>query len=201
MSHPAEADAGNAASSDPELRVLKELAEGEARAQRPLARAAGCSLGLTNAILKRLITKGFVTARRVSGTRLAYAVTPEGTHEIARRTYRYLRRTIRHVVNYKEAVDALVAGARDRGVTTVLLRGGSDLAFLVEYAAEQHELVFAAEKAEQGARSASEAAGAQAGDGRVLVIAGEREPDAAGAEVHLREVLVGAVRVGEKPVG
>ncbi len=43
---------------------------------------------MTNAILKRLAAKGFITMRRVNSRNIQYAVTPEGVDAIARRSYR-----------------------------------------------------------------------------------------------------------------
>ena len=50
-----------------ELAVLRVVQENERTAQRDIARRAGISLGMTNAILKRLSQKGFLTVRRIKG--------------------------------------------------------------------------------------------------------------------------------------
>ena len=49
---------------------------------------------MTNSILKRLATKGFLSMRKVNARNIHYLVTPEGIDLIARRSYRYLRRTV-----------------------------------------------------------------------------------------------------------
>ena len=61
-------------------------------------------------------------------------------HEIARRTYRYFRRTMSHVARYKEAVDALAFRAAAEGYTSVKLVGKSDLDFLLDHACMHHRL-------------------------------------------------------------
>ena len=125
-----------------ELAVLQVVHENNTTPQRDIAQRTGMSLGMTNAILKRLAQKGFVTMRKVKGRHMAYAVTPDGVHEIARRTYRYFRRTMQNVTQYKEAVDALIADAASNGVTEVVLVGESDIAFIVEYACAAAEVGF-----------------------------------------------------------
>lgn len=125
-----------------ELAVLQVVHQNNTSPQRDIAQRTGMSLGMTNAILKRLAQKGFVTMRKVKGRHMAYAVTPEGVHEIARRTYRYFRRTMQNVTQYKEAVDALIADAAANGVTEVVLVGESDIAFIVEYACAAAGLEF-----------------------------------------------------------
>jgi len=123
-----------------ELAVLRAVQENERTAQRDIARRAGISLGMTNAVLKRLSQKGFLTVRRIKGRHMAYAVTPDGVHEIARRTYRYFRRTMGHVARYKEAVEALASRAAAEGYTTIALVGKSDLDFLLEHVCTHHRL-------------------------------------------------------------
>lgn len=172
---------------DPELEVLLHVSGERDARQRDIAQAVGVSLGLTNAILKRLAKKGLLTVNRVNGKRLAYAVTPDGTHEIARRTYRYLRRTIGHVVRYKDAVDAHVLAAKTRGATVVVLIGKSDISFIVEYAALRHGLEFKTGKSHEAAEAKG---GSDASSTHPMcVFFGERETHGARDGVYLAELL------------
>jgi DNA-binding MarR family transcriptional regulator len=66
--------------------------------QRDLAKIAGLSLGMTNAILKRLALKGLLTIKRVNNRNIHYIVTPTGIEAITRKSYRYFKRTIKNVV-------------------------------------------------------------------------------------------------------
>ena len=132
---------------DHELEVLSQIHRNEAVKQRDIAHAIGLSLGMTNAILKRLAAKGFIAMRKVNARNIHYLVTPDGVDLIARRSYRYLRRTVGHVVRYKEAMlDLLEAAAaappEGKGATEVVLVGESDLEFLVEWCAQKHDLHF-----------------------------------------------------------
>jgi len=122
------------AAAEHELEVLESIYHNGARVrQRDLARVAGLSLGMTNAILKRLAHKGWLVIRKVNNRNILYAVTAAGSDEIARRSYRYFKRTIRNVVDYKEAIERLVADAKQRGFDEVALVGASDLDFIVEH--------------------------------------------------------------------
>lgn len=173
--------------SDPELKVLLHVSEKSDARQRDIAQAVGVSLGLTNAIVKRLVKKGLLTASRVNGKRLAYAVTPDGTHEIARRTYRYLRRTIGHVVRYKEAVDAQVLAAKTRGARVVVLIGKSDVSFIVEYAALRHGLDFKVLKPREADTLEPDATGRN--EATPCVFFGEKEKHGTHGGVYLAELL------------
>jgi DNA-binding MarR family transcriptional regulator len=132
---------------DHELDVLSQIHHNQAVKQRDIAHAIGLSLGMTNSILKRLAAKGFIAMRKVNARNIHYLVTPDGIDLIARRSYRYLRRTVGHVVRYKERMLEILQAAaapppEGRGVNTVVLVGESDLEFLVEWCAEKAGLSF-----------------------------------------------------------
>jgi DNA-binding MarR family transcriptional regulator len=111
--------------------------------QRNLAKIAGISLGMTNVILKRLAQKGWLTIRRINSRNIQYAVSPEGLEAIYRKSYNYLRRTIKDVVQYKEAISSLVSRLRAIGYSGTVLVGKSDLEFIVEHACGKTGMVFA----------------------------------------------------------
>lgn len=141
-------------STDHELEVLSQLQRNESAKQRDIAQAIGLSLGMTNSILKRLVTKGFVTMRKINARNIHYLVTPAGIDLIARRSYRYLRRTVGHVVRYKERLLEIFSEAakpepEGRAVKTVVLVGESDLDFVVEWCAEKCGLGFTSVDAAQ----------------------------------------------------
>jgi DNA-binding MarR family transcriptional regulator len=123
-----------------ELEVLKHISRHEEVHQRDLARVVGMSLGMTNGILKRLSKKGLLTIRKVNNRNIRYAVTPAGMEEIARRSYTYFKRTIKNVVYYKEAVEALIRDIKHREYARVILVGASDLDFIVEHLCWKYEL-------------------------------------------------------------
>lgn len=125
------------------LEVIHQQAEqGDHPAQRDIAHAVGLSLGMTNAILKRLVTKGFVTMKRLNGRNIHYLVTPSGIEMIAKRSYRYLRRTVGHIVRYKERFREWLNRQKAAGIDTVILVGPSDLDFLVQWCVENEEMHF-----------------------------------------------------------
>lgn len=131
---------------DPELAILETIYDSSRQAnsvkQRDLAQSTGTSLGMTNAILKRLTQKGWITIKKINSRNIQYAITPDGVHEIARRSYRYFKRTIRNVAMYREELDAAINRAKIRGCNTVVLIGVSDLDFIVEHSCIRHGLTY-----------------------------------------------------------
>ena len=102
--------------------------------QRDLAEIAGLSLGMTNGILKRLAVKGLLTIKRVNNRNIHYIVTPSGIDLITRKSYQYFKRTIKNVVYYREAIETLIADIKKQGYEGLILKGPSDLDFIVEHA-------------------------------------------------------------------
>ena len=127
--------------SHKEIEVLESIYHSsENIRQRDLAHVAGMSLGMTNAILKRLAGKGWITIRKVNNRNIRYAVTPEGMDVIVRRSYRYFRRTIKNVAYYRRAIEELAEQVKERGYAGMLLVGASDLDFIVEHACSRVSL-------------------------------------------------------------
>lgn len=129
--------------SDQELEVLENIySQRDHVRQRDLARVAGLSLGMTNTIVKRLVQKGWLTIRKVNNRNIRYAVSPDGIDQITRRSYRFLKRTIKNIVYYREAIEHFVRDLKGRGFTGIVLVGASDLDFIVEHACEVHAVTY-----------------------------------------------------------
>lgn len=133
-------------SEDSEFIILEHIYESKNNdlilKQRDLAAIAGTSLGMTNTILKRLVNKGWIKIRRLNSRNIKYLITLDGVNEIARRSYKYFKRTIKNVVFYKELIEAEIWGAKDKGYGVIILVGISDLDFIVEHASTRLGLSF-----------------------------------------------------------
>ncbi len=131
---------------DEELVILENIYDSARKdqeiRQRDLAHVAGVSLGMANAILKRMAQKGWITIRRINSRNIHYAITPEGLHEIARRSYRYVKRTIKNVVIYRDFLDRIILSAKLRGHSGAILVGISDFEFIIEHVCLRHEFPF-----------------------------------------------------------
>lgn len=158
---------------DKELGVLKTVLEREAVHQRDIAQVVGMSVGMTNAIVKRLSKKGYLTVRKVNNRNIRYAVTPDGVDEIARRSYRYLKSTIKSVVDYKESIGKIVRRAAREGYTGVVLIGKSDVDFIVEHQCAKNGLHYRRTDAAPAPATAGDA-----GDAGNAANAGEADPSA-----------------------
>ena len=115
-------------SLEKELQALEYIYHNQdAVKQRDLAQIINVSVGMINAIFKRLARKGWLMIRKVNNRNIQYIVSPAGAEAIARRSYRYFKRTIKNVVFYKEVIENVVIGAKRQGYSGLYLVGYSDL--------------------------------------------------------------------------
>lgn len=173
---------------DREYHALRVLSDAENHLnQRSFSTTLDISLGMTNAIFKRLAQKGWLVMKRVNGRSLSYVVTPEGMRELARRSLRYIHGTIKLVTGWKERLHDLFEQERAAGTRKVLLIGRSDIDFMVQHIAQHYGLEFQA------------AAEVSAATGRELVIYCENsEQTPTAGQVHLRHLLAGIPETGLK---
>ena len=135
--------------SNPELQLLQSIYkvtdEGNSPAlvsQRQLANSAGLSVGLTNALLKRFIERGWVKLLHIDGRKIKYALTPSGMEEIALRAVEYFARAERNTELYRKKIDFFIEGIAHEGYEALLLVGLSELDFLFDYACLKHRIGF-----------------------------------------------------------
>jgi len=130
--------------ADKEISLLEVLKARPDAGQRDMAEAIGLSLGMTNLLLKELSAKGWMLMRKLNARKVQYVLTPEGVKELSRRSYRYLKKSIRHVADTRARLEALVIEAQGSGATGLFLAGPSDLDFVLESLCRQHGLAFGA---------------------------------------------------------
>lgn len=132
--------------SDTELQLLETIysrqSDPKTLSQRDLAGAAGLSLGMTNALLRRFVERGWVKLMHLSGRSLRYILTSAGMEEVLHRSLSYFTRAVRSASLYRDKIDAYVRGLAKSGFTAVALEGPAELDFLFDYSCERHGLEF-----------------------------------------------------------
>lgn len=125
------------------LQVISEtLKEDPQASQRTLAKKANMSLGMMNAILGRFVERGWIMLSNVNGRKLAYAVTPAGISELAKRGKSFALRTFKLANVYSETFCKRFMEAKDSGKTKVVLYGDSYIKFIIKYACLETGLEF-----------------------------------------------------------
>jgi DNA-binding MarR family transcriptional regulator len=181
----------NTVATEKEIEVLAEIYhDAEHFRQRDLARVLGISLGMTNAIVKRLAQKGWLTIRKVNNRNIRYAVSARGIEQITRRSYQYFKQTIKSIVYFREDIEALAREVSSRGFGGICLIGPSQLDFIVEHACHACGIEFLHEvsrtTADDEARTVREVRGLHGSGKRLFLLFSEAS-----------ELVVGSLNEGE----
>ena len=94
--------------TEKEFAVIKEISGNHLPDQRTISHRTGISLGLTNLIIKRLITKGYIKATQLNRKKIQYMLTPKGFSEKADKSYRFALKTITHFRMLKDNIQNIL---------------------------------------------------------------------------------------------
>ena len=111
-----------------DLQVLEEIAANASLTQRNLAGKLEIALGLTNLMLRRLITKGYVKAVNIQRNRLKYLLTPKGIAEKTKLTYQYLEYSLFLYRRVRAVLQETLRQVADTGGQRVVLFGTGEVA-------------------------------------------------------------------------
>ena len=115
-----------------EMIVLESLHGAESGiSQREIACRTGLSLGLINAVIKRLVTTGYVKTSHLNRRSLDYLLTPQGFAHTAIRSYNYVLNTVRSYRSMHRRLENILDRLSSEGVSTFYLHGDGELSELV----------------------------------------------------------------------
>ncbi|OGS19419.1 MAG: hypothetical protein A2219_00305 [Elusimicrobia bacterium RIFOXYA2_FULL_50_26] len=120
--------------TEKEFAVIKEISGNHLPDQRTISHRTGISLGLTNLIIKRLITKGYIKATQLNRKKIQYMLTPKGFSEKADKSYRFALKTITHFRMLKDNIQNMVSERYKKGYDRFEVNGSGELADIVELA-------------------------------------------------------------------
>jgi len=117
-----------------ELDTLIEIKNNPSTTQRSLSSKLNISLGLTNSILKNLITRGWLKVKKDTGRKLLYIVTPEGMANVSRLMYTRFQETLHYYHYTKDLLTAYLIKLYQQGEKTINIYGTGQLAEITYYA-------------------------------------------------------------------
>ena len=117
-----------------ELNTLLEIKENPTLTQRSLSHRLNISLGLTNAILQNLIHRGWVKARKNTGRKLLYIITPKGMTNVSRLMYNRFQETLHYYHYTKDLLTAYLIKLYQQGEEAINIYGTGQLAEITYYA-------------------------------------------------------------------
>lgn len=120
--------------SSNELKLLDIIAAKSAGTQRHLANASGFSLGLTNTILKKLASTGYIKIQNLNARKMLYMLTPKGIAEKSRRSYDYILNTIKTYHTCLNRIKSVINDEISAGKKHFIIIGTGNIADIVELA-------------------------------------------------------------------
>ncbi len=109
------------------LQLLEEISKDSSVSQRKLSQYLGVALGVTNACLRKMISKGLVKAKGINHKRIAYHLTPKGFSEKTKLTYHFLQHTIQYYSNLKDNISAKLALLSKAGQKRIICYGAGEV--------------------------------------------------------------------------
>ncbi len=114
--------------TDNEYAVLNVLdTASSAVSQREIARSTGYSLGLINAVLKKLIQTGYIKTLQLNQRSIDYILTPRGFREKCQKTYQYVLRTVQNYQAMNQHLVQVLSELQQEGITDIYINGDGDL--------------------------------------------------------------------------
>ncbi len=118
--------------SDREFKIIEEISRDRNLTQRKISHKLGLSLGMTNIILKRLASKGYIKVKGLTRRKVQYILTPKGFAEKTKRSYRYFLKTIHSFQEMKKKIQHLILMEYKKGETHFVILGDNELADIIE---------------------------------------------------------------------
>jgi len=111
-----------------ELILLEQIESDPDVTQATLADQLGVAVGTVNWHIKRLVSKGYVKAKRAQRKKLRYIITPEGIAFRARLTVNYIENSMHLYRRTRLRVSELLVEVRAMGFEDVNIQGDGDIA-------------------------------------------------------------------------
>lgn len=122
-----------------EFSLLSEISQQpDLISQRSLAKRTGISIGLINAVLRRIIRKGYVKARALNKKKIRYLLTRKGSLEVMKRAYESTLHTVNRYRFLEDKIFSLLTGVHNKGYRKIHLHGESELAGIVQTVLRNH---------------------------------------------------------------
>lgn len=125
--------------SDKEFQILTQLSvSSEIISQRKLAKQTRVSIGLVNAVLRKLIHRGYVKAKALNKKKMQYLLTPKGIVQIMRRSYHSVINTICSYHQLEHKIDSIILDLIEQGHEKFYLYGRGELAKFVRISLQKN---------------------------------------------------------------
>lgn len=131
-----------------EFELVNIIGGGLASNQRDLSQKMSLSLGMTNMLIRRLVSKGFIRINQLNKRKVKYILTTQGFAEKMRKSVKYTFKTLVSIGLIKDRIKKIIIQLyHDEGRRHFTILGKSDFALLIEIVFKEmglsdHEIVY-----------------------------------------------------------
>ena len=126
------------------LKILEQIDNDRTPTQRDLSKKLNISLGLVNLFIKRLGQKGYIKVKAIPKNRVKYVLTPKGTAEKSRLTYKYIQFSFDFYKKARREFQKLFNDLMAQGVRRIVFWGASDLAEIAYISLQETSIMLVA---------------------------------------------------------
>jgi len=109
-----------------DFQLLEELEKNPVISQRELSHKFGIALGVTNACLRRMASKGWIRIRDFNRRKIGYYLTPKGFSEKAKLSLHLISCTLHHYSELKKIISTRLLEMELDGKERIVFYGVSD---------------------------------------------------------------------------
>lgn len=126
--------------SEKEGLLLSQIQESSnVLSQKILSEKTGISVGLINAVLKKMIHRGYVKAKSINKKKVHYLLTTKGSAQMIRRTYLSIVNTVRHYQQLETKIrTSLLQISQTTGKNKFLVAGEGELPEIIKRVVSHH---------------------------------------------------------------
>lgn len=108
--------------------------------QRQLSHLMSLSLGQTNMLIRRLLSKGYIRITQLNQKKVSYLLTPKGIQEKVNKSIKYTLKTINSISLIRAKTKDIIQVLYQQGHRCFYIVGRSDFALLIEMVIKASEL-------------------------------------------------------------
>lgn len=123
-----------------ELRVLELVEERDKITQRGVAAELEIAVGMANALIKRLVLKGYIKVKDAPSRRYGYYITPEGFMEKGRLVSKYIANSFKFFGEARRDYDAIACQISAGQVTGVCCVGTGEVMEIAQMVLATHNI-------------------------------------------------------------
>ena len=123
-----------------ELRVLELVEERDKITQRGVATELEIAVGMANALIKRLVLKGYIKIKDAPSRRYGYYITPEGFMEKGRLVSKYIANSFKFFGEARRDYDAIACQISAGQVTGVCCVGTGEVMEIAQMVFATHNI-------------------------------------------------------------